>query len=161
MIHGVRLAVATYGQAFIFSPSTHRDSLAVSLLMADYRPTVLISSHSTSHSAIMSELYINLAYRIADRLSLLPAQTSHQLKTCNNLNLEDFLTSSLQGFQIYCYDVCLDNFLTKPLENMQQAVIHLRPLIGVYRNILKNTTAYPGSYIMYNTPSIHSLDWRL
>jgi hypothetical protein len=143
LIHGVQIAVATYGQAFIFSPSTHRDSLVVCLLLAGYRPTALVSFQSFSHTAVRSELYINLAYRIADRLSMLPAQTSHQLKTCNNLNLEGFLTYSLQGFQIYYYDVSLDSILKKLLENMQQVLRYLRPHIELYQLILESYHCLP------------------
>src|SRR4051812_39199938 len=54
LIHGVQIAVATYGQAFIFSPPTHRDSLVVCLLLADYRPTALVSFQSVSHTAVRS-----------------------------------------------------------------------------------------------------------
>lgn len=147
--YGVLLAVVTYGQAFIFSPPTHRDSLVVSVLLADSRPTALITSQSASHTAVASELYITLAYRIADRLSLLPAETAHQLKACSNANLEEFLISTLQGFQIYCYDLCLNNFLTKTLENTQRALDYLRPLIEVYRGILRDYHCLPRVHAQY------------
>jgi hypothetical protein len=68
LIKNTKLAVSTYGQMFIFSRPIHEDSLTVSLLLANYKPTALVSSQSVAHISINLEIYINTAYRIAERL---------------------------------------------------------------------------------------------
>ncbi|PGH30849.1 hypothetical protein GX50_06392 [[Emmonsia] crescens] len=152
----IQLAVSSYGQEFIFSPPAHRDSVVVSLLLSDYKPTALVSSQNVSHKAVKSGLYVNLAYRIADRLELLPTQASlnpRELKAAEFFGLDFCLTDILQGMQVFCYDALLDGFITKPLQAMRKVVSCMKPHIEVCQNILKYRQCPPRIiyHIQYTT----------
>ena len=142
----IQLAVSAYGQAFIFSPPTDRDSIAVSLLLSHYKPVALVSSQFISHSAIKSSLYVNLAYRVAERLNLLPEQLNLNLSKLNaadSLRLERCLVDSFQGLQIQCDDAFLDGFLGKPVQEMRHMVSKIKPNIETYRSVLKGRRCSP------------------
>lgn len=144
LVKNLKLAVSTYGQMFIFSPPIHPDSLTVSLLLADYKPTALISSQYVAHISINSEIYINIAYRVAEHLNMLPAQGIHQLKETTNLHdLQNLLVQSSQAFQIHCVDASLDHFFIKPIETMQKILEPLRPQVELYKSILKSYQCLP------------------
>ncbi|OJD15762.1 hypothetical protein AJ78_04019 [Emergomyces pasteurianus Ep9510] len=152
----VQLAVSRYGQEFIFSPPIHRDSVVVSLLLSDYRPTALACSQNVSHKAIKSGLYVNLAHRIADRLELLPTQASSkpgESKAAEHFGLDFFFADALQGLQVFCYDVLLEGFITKPLQIMRKVVGCMKPRIDICQNVLKYRQCSPSViyHIQYMT----------
>ncbi|KLJ10860.1 hypothetical protein EMPG_13777 [Blastomyces silverae] len=152
---GIQLALSSYGQEFIFSPPTHRDSVVVSLLLSDYRPAAIVSSQNVAHKAIKSGLYVTIAYRIAERLELLPTQASlnlGELKAVEFFGSEICLTDVLQGLQVFCYDALLDGFITKPLRLMRKVVSCIKPHIEVYQNVLKYRSCPPRTvYHIQNT----------
>ncbi|PGG97258.1 hypothetical protein GX51_07408 [Blastomyces parvus] len=142
----IQLAVSSYGQEFIFSPPMHRDSVVVSLLLSDHRPAAMASSQNVAHKAVKSGLYLNIAYRVAEKLELLPTQASlnpGELKTVEFFGSEFCLTDALQGLQVFCYDALLDGFITKPLRFMRKVVSCIKPHIEVYQNVLKYRSCPP------------------
>lgn len=137
----IQLAISSYGQEFIFSPPTHRDSVVVCLLLADYRPTAVVLSQNTAHRAIKSTLYLNIAFKIAERLEILPSQLNlsvGNLMTMSNTEFEHQITDSLQGLKILNQDLFLDGLLSAPLHSLQNVLDCMAPHIHVYRNILKH-----------------------
>lgn len=137
----LQLAISSYGQEFIFSPPTHRDSVVVCLLLADYRPTAVVFSPRIAHKAIKSTLYLNIAYSIADRLEILPSQLSLGLSestTMTDSQFEHQITDSLQGLKILSQDLVLDGLLSKPVCSIQTVLDRMVPHIDSYRNIVKN-----------------------
>ena len=147
----IKVAVSIYGQAFIFSPPTHQDSVLVCLLLSEYKPTVLASSQVVTHRTVKSELYINLAYRIAERLKLLPAQSSAdltKLEAADFLDLEHRLIGSLSGLQLYYHEAFLDSFSAKPLPAMRHVLSHMKPHIDLCQNALKHHR-WPPNFIYH------------
>ncbi|KAL2382505.1 hypothetical protein RJZ90_003217 [Blastomyces dermatitidis] len=147
----IQLTVSSYGQEFIFSPPTHRDSVVVSLLLSDYRPAAIVSSPNVAHKAVKSGLYVNIAYRIAEKLELLPTQATlnpGELKAVEFFGSEFCLTDVLQGLQVFCYDALLDGFITKPLRFMRKVVSCIKPHMEVYQNVLKHRS-YPPRIIYH------------
>ncbi|KAL9084739.1 MAG: hypothetical protein Q9165_007914 [Trypethelium subeluteriae] len=142
----IQLAVSTHGQEFVHSPPTHRDSVIVSLLLSDYKPTALVSWQSISHRTIKSGLYVDLAYRIAERLELLPTQVRFELselQAMESSKLEDYLTDSLQGLQLCCSDAFLGGFALKPLRAMQHVLGRMKPHIDMYPKLLEYRQCSP------------------
>ncbi|OJD22651.1 hypothetical protein ACJ73_05999 [Blastomyces percursus] len=142
----IQLAVSSYGQEFIFSPPTHRDSVVVSLLLSDYRPAAIVSSQNVAHKAVKSGLYVSIAYRISEKLELLPTQATlkpDELKAAELFGSEFRFTDVLAGLQVFCYDALLDSFITKPLQFMRKVVICIKPHIEVYQNVLKYRSCPP------------------
>lgn len=173
LMRSIQLAVATFGQEFIFSPPTHRDSIVVSLLLSDYKPTALVSSQSVVHSAVKSELYINLAYRIAERLELLPTQSSLELgklKAMAYFDLESSLIDSLQGLQIHCYDAFMEGYVANSLSTMRHVLSCMTTHVETYRNVLQCRQCSPriiyhmqyaiGTYILMEALADMKQNWK-
>ncbi|KAH8688714.1 hypothetical protein BGW36DRAFT_442583 [Talaromyces proteolyticus] len=137
LMQSMQLALSTFGQAFIFVPYRSR-------LVRGYKATALTTFQSISHEALKSQLYINLAYQIADRLELLPAHTISAVNKPNSLNSsgwENILLDSLQGLQIYYYDAFPIHVMRKVLANTQphielyQLIInHIQSVIAIKQN---------------------------
>ncbi|QKX61742.1 uncharacterized protein TRUGW13939_08898 [Talaromyces rugulosus] len=140
LISSVQLAVSSYGQDFIFSPPIHRDSVIISLLLSDYRPTAIVSSQSVAHKAVKSDLYVNIAYRIAERLEMLsdkPRLDFNLVNSINSLELEAELIDSLQTLQLYSYDALTSGYIATPVMGMLQLLDRMRPYIALYEHVLK------------------------
>ncbi|KAF2232991.1 hypothetical protein EV356DRAFT_516926 [Viridothelium virens] len=173
LMRTMQLAVSAYGQEFVFSPPTHRDSVTVSLLLSDYKPTALVSWQSISHRAIRSGLYVNLAYRIAERLELLPTQLSFELsdlEAMDAFHLESYLADSLQGLHLCCRDAFQDGLVPKPLRAMQSILGRMKSYIDMYQKLLKSRQCSPkivyhvqaitGTYIMMESLTDMKQGWN-
>jgi hypothetical protein len=146
LIPSVQLAVSSYGQDFIFSPPIHRDSVIVSLLLSDYRPTAIVSSQSVAHKAVKSDLYVNIAYRIAERLEMLsekPRLDFNLVNSMNSFELEAELIDSLQTLQLYSYDALTSGYIATPVMGMLQLLDRMRPYIALYEHVLKTRSCSP------------------
>ena len=144
--HSLRLAVSSYGQEFIFSPPTHPDSVAVCLFLAEFRPTLLATSQYVAHKAVSPEVYVNLAYRIAERLNILPIRDAsffEELMNPQNLEFERCFADSVQDLKILCLDCGLDGFLSKSLSVMRSIVGHMQPHIDAYQHVLQYRECSP------------------
>jgi hypothetical protein len=145
LIKNIKLAVSTYGQILIFFTPIHEDSVTVSLLLANYKPTALVSSQSVAYISINPDIY---QYRISncrtfENVTDTGSCSMRQTTTCNLHNLENFLVQSSQAFQTYCADATLNEFFIKPLMALQQILEPLRPQVELYRSILKSYQCLP------------------
>ncbi|CRG89199.1 hypothetical protein PISL3812_06235 [Talaromyces islandicus] len=146
LIPSVQLAVSSYGQDFIFSPPCHRDSVVVSLLLSDYRPTAIVSSQSVAHKAVKSDLYVNIAYRIAERLEMLsekPRLDINMAASMSSVQMEAELIESLQTLQLYSYDALASGYIATPVTGMLQLLNRMRPYIDLYEHVLKTRPCSP------------------
>ena len=142
----LQLAVSSYGQEFIFCPPTHPDSVAVCLLLAEFRPTLLAASQFVAHKAVSPELYVNLAYRIAERLTMAPARDISFFEDLMNPQSPEFercFASSVQELKIRYLDMCLDGFLSKSIPIMRSMVQYMQPHIDAYQHVLQNHQCSP------------------
>ncbi|KAF5864047.1 hypothetical protein ETB97_008784 [Aspergillus alliaceus] len=142
----IQLSISSYGQEFIFSPPTHRDSVVVCLLLAYYRPTAVVSSQHTAHKAIKSTLYLGIAFKIAERLEILPSQLNlfvGDITTMNNTEFEHQIADSLQGLEILSQDLLLDGLLSKPVHSLQTVLDRMAPHIQAYRHVVKHRSCSP------------------
>ncbi|KAK2744745.1 hypothetical protein FQN55_006501 [Onygenales sp. PD_40] len=173
LLQSLQLAVSFFGQDFIFSPPTHRDSIVVSLLLSDYKPTALVTSQHAAHKAVQSGLFINLAYRIAERLQLMPAHAvldPTELEAADPLVLERYLTDSMQGMYIYCYEAFTDGFIVKPLPTMRHMISVMKKHIDIYQSVLRDRQCSPqiiyhiqyttGSYILMEAMANMKQTWK-
>ncbi|BCS28393.1 Zn(II)2Cys6 transcription factor domain-containing protein [Aspergillus puulaauensis] len=142
----LQLAVSSYGQEFIFSPPTHRDSVLVCLLAADYRPTAMAVSQHTAHRAIKSTLYLNIAVRVAEKLQMLPSQLNLSFADIPAMGNEEFehqITYSLQGMKAFTQDLILDGLLSRPVQVLQEALDRMAPHIHVYQHVFQHRPCSP------------------
>ncbi|KAB8276499.1 hypothetical protein BDV30DRAFT_206186 [Aspergillus minisclerotigenes] len=142
----LQLAVSSYGQEFIFSPPTHPDSVAVCLFLAEFRPTLLATSQFVAHKAVSPEVYVNLAYRIAERLTILPTRDASffdELINPQNLEFERRFNDSVQELKILSLDFGLDGFLSKTLPVVQGIIELMKPHIDVYQHVLQQRECSP------------------
>ncbi|KAJ5722724.1 hypothetical protein N7488_000759 [Penicillium malachiteum] len=96
-------AVSSYGQDFIFCPPMHPDSILLCRFLAAFKPTALATSQRVAHQAVKAELYINLAYRIAERLELLPEPARAPFTGTNaieSVEMERDVILSIEGLQL-------------------------------------------------------------
>ena len=138
LIRSIRLAISIYGQSFLLDPPTDRDSIVACLLLSDYMPAALATSQSAAHTTVKSSLFIHLAYRIAERLELMPYQT---ILVCNSMassaHWKPCLVGALQGLQIYCREALLDGFITKPLRAMHRVLKCVKSALDSYSGLLQ------------------------
>lgn len=142
----LQLAVSSYGQEFIFSPPTHRDSVLVCLLAADYRPTAVAVSQHTAHRAIKSTLYLNTAIKVAEKLEMLPSQLNLSFADIPAMGNEEFehqITHSLQGMKVFTQDLILDGLLSRPVQVLQEALDRMAPHIHVYQHVFQHRPCSP------------------
>ncbi|KAK2811525.1 hypothetical protein FQN50_002148 [Emmonsiellopsis sp. PD_5] len=173
LLQSLQLAVSFFGQDFIFSPPTHRDSIVVSLLLSDYKPTALVTSQHAAHKAVQSGLFIDIAYRIAERLQLLPSQAvldPTELEAVDPFVLERYLTDSMQGMYIYCYEAFTDGFIVKPLPTIRHMIGVMKQHIDIYQIVLRDRQCSPqiiyhiqyttGSYILMEAMADMKQTWK-
>ncbi|QMW26535.1 hypothetical protein F9C07_2278780 [Aspergillus flavus] len=142
----LQLAVSSYGQEFIFSPPTHPDSVAACLFLAEFRPTLLATSQFVAHKAVSPEVYVNLAYRIAERLNTLPTRDASffdEVMNPQSLEFERRFNDSVQELKILSLDFGLDGFLSKTLPAMRGILGHMQPHIDAYQHVLKYRECSP------------------
>ncbi|KAF2803189.1 uncharacterized protein BDZ99DRAFT_427741 [Mytilinidion resinicola] len=142
----LQLAISSYGQEFIFSPPTHCDSVVVCLLLAEYRPTAVGLSQHTAHRAIKSTLYFNIAFKVAEKLEMLPSQLNLSFADIPAMSNEEFehqITDSLQGMKIFSQDIILDGLLSRPVHLLQEALDRMAPHIHVYQNVFRHRPCSP------------------
>ncbi|RAQ63409.1 hypothetical protein COH20_008879 [Aspergillus flavus] len=136
----LQLAVSSYGQEFIFSPPTHPNSVAVCLFLAEFRPTLLATSQFVAHKAVSPEVYVNLAYRIAERLNTLPTRDASffdELMNPQSLEFERCFNDSVQELKILSLDFGLDGFLSKTLPLMRAIFGDMQPHVDAYQHVLR------------------------
>ncbi|KAJ5329235.1 hypothetical protein N7452_009625 [Penicillium brevicompactum] len=139
-------AVSSYGQEFTICPPTHSDSITVCLFLIEFRPTMLSTSQFVAYKAVSPGIYINLAYRIAQRLSLLPAPDTsifHQLINPQAPNFERCFANSVQELRILSLECCLDGYLAQPLPKMRRLIQHIQPHINAYQHLLHQRECSP------------------
>ncbi|KAI2686629.1 transcriptional regulator family: Fungal Specific TF [Penicillium roqueforti] len=142
----LQLAISSYGQEFIFSPPTHCDSVVVCIILADYRPTTVGVSQHTAHRAIKSTLYLNIAFKVAEKLEMLPSQLNLSFADIPSMSDEEFehrITDSLQGMKIFTQDIILDGLLSRPVHQLQEALDRMAPHIHVYQNVFRHRPCSP------------------
>lgn len=62
--------VAHHGQAVLFNPPIHHDTVTALQLLAEYRPLALVTSPLAIHGSLTDGIYLSTAKRIAKRLGL-------------------------------------------------------------------------------------------
>ncbi|KAJ5617900.1 hypothetical protein N7537_003014 [Penicillium hordei] len=142
----IRTAVGYLGQDFIFSPPTHHDSVAVCLLLADYKPTVLATTKTVLHRAVKSETFIHLAHRIAHRLGEKFEQektTPRQLHMVGGTEFDAGFNQTVKHLQILVYDTFLDGYIAKSHGALRQALGKIMPVIDGYQLILEHRQCSP------------------
>ncbi|KAL2787693.1 hypothetical protein BJX66DRAFT_341005 [Aspergillus keveii] len=142
----LQLAVSSYGQEFIYSPPTHRDSVLVCLLLADYRPTAVGISQHFAHRAIKSTLYLNLAFKVAEKLEMLPSQVNlsfADIPAMSNEEFEHHITNSLMGMKAFSQDIILDGLLSRPVRLLQEALDRMAPHLHVYQHAFQYRPCSP------------------
>ncbi|GAD97582.1 hypothetical protein AOR_1_548174 [Paecilomyces variotii No. 5] len=168
----LQLAISSYGQEFIFSPPTHRDSVVVCLLLADYRPTAVGVSQPVAHRAIKSTLYLNIAFKVAEKLEILPSQLNlsfADIPAMSNAEFEHQITASLQGMKIFTHDVTQDGLLSRPVHLLQEALDRMAPHIHIYQNVFRHRPCSPriifqiqwatASYILLDNLKVIKQNW--
>ena len=139
-------AISSYGQDFIFSPPTHTDSIVLCRLLATYNPTALATSQRVAHQSVKAELYINLAYRIAERLEMLP-EPGHLpfmgTNTIDDLGLEHELILSVQGLQLIAEEFLLGDFVAITPQAFRQVLQRMQPHIDAYQVLLQTRPCSP------------------
>ena len=90
--------------------------------------------------AVSPGVYVNLAYRIAERLTIVPTRDSFFFDDLINLQSPEFercFADSVQELKIRCLDLCLDGFLLKSIPVMRGMVEYIRPHIDAYKRVLQ------------------------
>lgn len=139
-------AVSSYGQDFIFSPPTHIDSVAVCRFLSAFRPTALATSKRVASQSIKAELYLTIAYRIAERLRLLPEPgTIPFLDTTatDSVVMERELVLSIQGLETIAEEFLMGDFLTMTLQGFRQVLQRMQPHIDSYQMFLETYSCSP------------------
>lgn len=104
-----------------------------------------VSQH-TAHRAIKSTLYLNTAFKIAEKLEMLPSQLNisfADIPTMSNEEFEYQITDSLQGMKIFQQDIILDGLLSRPVHSLQEALDRMAPHIHVYQNVFRHRPCSP------------------
>ncbi|PWY68804.1 hypothetical protein BO83DRAFT_380020 [Aspergillus eucalypticola CBS 122712] len=139
-------AASSYGQDFIFSPPTHIDSVAVCRFLSAFKPTALATSKRVASQSIKAELYLTIAYRIAERLRLLPEPgTIPFLDTTatDNVVMERELVLSIQGLETTAEEFLMGDFLTMTLQDFRQVLQRMQPHIESYQMFLETHSCSP------------------
>lgn len=139
-------AVSTYGQEFLFSPPTHPDSIVVCRFLTNFNPTALATSPRVAHQALKGELYINLAYRIAERLDLLPKPEGlhiGDLSIIGSAGMESELSISILGLHLLCDELFLGGYLSIPFRSLHNALIRMTPHIHAYQVLMQTRLCSP------------------
>ncbi|KAE8154188.1 hypothetical protein BDV25DRAFT_172606 [Aspergillus avenaceus] len=139
-------ATSSYGQDFIFSPPTHIDSVVLCRFLSIFKPTALATSKRVAHQSVKAELYINLAYRIAERLRILPEPGIMPLLDTTNIDsveMERELILSIQGLQLIAEEFLLGDFLTMTLHSFRQVLQRMQPHIDSYHVLLQTRSCSP------------------
>ncbi|KAJ6105709.1 hypothetical protein N7512_009226 [Penicillium capsulatum] len=117
-----------------------------SLFLCDYKPTALATSQPVVHRAVKSQLYINVAYQVAERLRLLPEHLKQSLQALIVLDpyaLECYIADLLQSIQVYTYHATLSGFAKKPLHAMRRVLSRIKPAIDLLQGILRHRQLSP------------------
>ncbi|PWY94513.1 hypothetical protein BO94DRAFT_553452 [Aspergillus sclerotioniger CBS 115572] len=139
-------AVSSYGQDFIFSPPTHIDSIVVCRFLSAFKPTALATSKRVAHQCVKAELYINIAYRIAERLRLLPEpgiMPFQDTTAIDSVEMERELILSIQGLQLIAEEFLLGDFLSMTLHGFRQVLQRMQPHIDSYQVLLQTRPCSP------------------
>ncbi|GKZ34302.1 hypothetical protein AbraIFM66950_004530 [Aspergillus brasiliensis] len=139
-------AISSYGQDFIFSTPTHIDSVTVCRFLSAFRPTALATSKRVANQSVKAELYITLAYRIAERLRLLPegeVMSFLDATTMDGVVMEHELSLSIQALQIVAEEFLLGDFLTMTLQGFRQVLQRMQPHIDSYQILLQTRPCSP------------------
>ena len=138
----LQAAVSYYGQVFLYAPPTSRHAFAALMLLAEYSPTALATSRNLASVAVKSEVYIHLAYRIAERLHFSSAEAKLQSWLQNPAlstpkDVSTALGEALQWCQMLYYDAILDSFHAKPIEAMRQISARMNSCIETIYAVLQ------------------------
>ncbi|GLA98399.1 hypothetical protein AtubIFM57143_006340 [Aspergillus tubingensis] len=139
-------AVSSYGQDFIFSPPTHIDSVAVCRFLSAFKPTALATSKRVASHSIKAELYLTIAYRVAERLRLLPepgATPFLDTTAIDSVAMERELALSIQGLEITAEEFLMGDFLTMTLPDFRQVLQRMQPHIDSYQMFLETHSCSP------------------
>ncbi|KAI2903018.1 hypothetical protein CBS63078_6058 [Aspergillus niger] len=148
-------AVSSYGQDFIFSPPTHIDSVAVCRFLSAFKPTALAMSKRTANQSVKAELYMALAYRIAERLRLLPEPGIMPFLDTTSIDsvlMERELIMSIQGLEIIAEEFLMGDFLTMTMQGFRQVLQRMQPHIDSYQLLLETRSCSP--VIIFHIKSI-------
>lgn len=149
----IRLAVAFYGQEFIFSPPTHHDSVAVCLLLTDFKPTALATTQRVAHRSIKSEMFVHLARRITERME---GPSEQQPKNPSELHIADgaqfnhWFHQAVENLQVLYYDTFLDGYLAKSHNFLRRAHTKIRPIVELYQDVAEHRQCSPRTIFHMN-----------
>lgn len=149
----LRLAVAFFGQEFIFAPPTHHDTVVVCLFLADYKPTALATTQRVLHCAIKSEMFVHLAQRVAERLKENSEQGCAlpcELYIANGAQFDFGFNQTVERLQLLHHDTFLDGYLAKSHYALRQALTKMTPVVDVYQIILKHRQCSPRTIFHIN-----------
>ncbi|KAK1238253.1 hypothetical protein MKX08_002832 [Trichoderma sp. CBMAI-0020] len=135
--------VSSYGQDFIFCPPTHMDSVVVCRFLAAFNPTALATSQRVAHHSIKGDLYINLAYLVAQRLGILPETGSRPFAGTNSiigLEMKQEFIMSVQGLQLIVEEFLLGDPLSKSLNAFRHVLQKMQPHIDSYQMLLQTAS---------------------
>lgn len=138
--------VSSYGQDFIFSPPTHLDSIIVCRFLATFNPTALATSQRVAHHSIKGELYINLAYLVAQRLDILPETESRPFVSTNSIvcpEMQQEFVMSVQGLQLIAEEFLLGDPLSKSPNAFRHVLQRMQPHIYSYQVLLQTAPCTP------------------
>lgn len=138
--------VSSYGQDFIFCPPTHLDSIVVCRFLAAFNPTALATSQRVAHHSVKGELYINLAYLVAQRLGILPEVGSRPFagtKSIISLEMGQDFIMSVQGLQLIAEEFLLGDPLSKSPNAIRDVLQRMQPHMYSYQMLLQTASCTP------------------
>lgn len=138
--------ISSYGQDFIFCPPTHIDSILVCRFLAAFNPTALATSQRVAHHSVKGELYINLAYLVAQRLGILPETGSRPFAGTNSIvsiEMKQEFIMSVQGLQLITEEFLLGDPLSKSLNAFRHVLQRMQPHIYSYQMLLQTASCTP------------------
>lgn len=130
---GLRSLVYHYGQATLFRPTDHRDTVTAMELLGEYRPLALVGSSPAS--ALTNGLYSMIARSVAQRLNLAEGDALERLQWVNVLTAELEAASPLQpGFAAYAVEARLTS-VDVPLYHLRRAyLLTTETILEISRN---------------------------
>lgn len=129
----LKIAVIFYGEEMLFNLPTHRNTITALMMLANYKPTILIRNQKHASTAIRAELYSALAYRVAQRLDLRASveKLSSYLQDENAVpsnEVKSYVLDCLQWCHILTADAFLASFLSEPLAHMPHILTQIKPI---------------------------------
>jgi len=137
----LKIAVVFYGEELLFNLPTHRHTVTALMMLANYKPTILIRNQKHANIAIRGELYSALAHRVAQRLDLRASEERllsylQDERSASPDEVESYIVDCLQWCHILTADAFLSAFLSKPLAYMPHLLTQIKPISETVQEVL-------------------------